>query len=152
MGRIGMLALGCALGALAGCSSGVVETSEAAQPAPFLELSPFSLALDAWQGSGESGSVTFTPLTPEQTQVQAQLTGKPGPHAGFLHVGSCASMGAVVGSLGALTVGANRTGTLTTNVGLPLSVLRDGNHFIAFHQANGDPGSAVACADIPAAP
>ncbi len=150
MGRMGLLALGCALGALAGCSSGVVETSEAAQPAPFLEVRPLSLALAAWQGSGESGSVTFAPLTPEQTQIQAQLTGKPGPHLGFLHVGSCASMGAVVANLGALNVGANGTGTLTTNVSLPLSLLRDGNHFIAFHQANGSPGNAVACTDIPA--
>lgn len=47
-------------------------------------------------------------------------------------------------------MGAYGTGTLTANVSLPLSVLRDGNHFIAFHQANGDPGSAVAGTDIPA--
>ncbi len=150
MGRIGLLALAGTVLALAGCSSGIVETSEAAQPAPFLAPgSPFSLTLNAWQGSGESGAVTFTPLTGEETQVQAQLTGMPGPHQGFLHVGSCASMGAVVAKLGALSVGADRTGTLTTNVTLPLSVLRDGNHFIAFHQANGDPGNAVACTDIP---
>ncbi len=150
MGRMGVLALGCALVTLAGCSSGVVETSEAAQPAPFLALSPLSLTLNAWQGSGESGSVTLTPLTPEQTQVQAQLTGTPGPHLGFLHTGSCASMGAVVATLGALNVGTNGTGTLTTSVRLPLSILRDGNHFVAFHQASGNPGNAVACTDIPA--
>ncbi len=150
MGRIGLLALAGTVLALAGCSSGIVETSEAAQPAPFLTAgSPLSLTLGAWQNSGESGTVNFTPLTAEETQVQAQLTGTPGPHQGFLHVGSCAAMGAVVARLGALTVGADRSGTLTTNVGLPLSVLRDGNHFIAFHQANGDPGNAVACTDIP---
>ncbi len=150
MGRIGTLALAGAVLALAGCSSGVMETSEAAQPAPFLAGSPLSLTLSAWQNSGESGSVTFTPLTGEETQVQAQLSGQPGPHQGFLHVGSCANLGAVVAKLGGLTVGANGTGTLTTNVDLPLSLLRDGNHFIAFHQANGDPGNAVACTEIPA--
>ncbi len=150
MGRIGLLALAGTVLALAGCSSGVVETSEAAQPAPFLVGSPLSLTLGTWQNSGESGTVNFTPLTAEETQVQAQLTGTPGPHQGFLHVGSCASMGEVVAKLGALTVDANGTGTLTTNVDLPLSLLRDGNHFIAFHQANGDPGNAVACTDIPA--
>ncbi len=151
MGRIGLWALVASVVALAGCSSGIVETSEAAQPAPFLTTgSPLSLTLGAWQNSGESGSVTFTPLTAEETQIQAQLTGTPGPHQGFLHTGSCAHMGAVVARLGALTVGADGTGTLTTNVSLPLSLLRDGNHFLAFHQANGDPGNAVACTDIPA--
>ncbi len=149
MGRMGLLALGCARGALAGCSSGVVETSEAAQPAPFLEVRPLSLALAAWQGSGESGSVTFAPLTPEQTQIQAQLTGKPGPHLGFLHAGSCQQMGDVIAQLGALNVAASGTGTLTTTVNVPLSTLRDGHHFIAFHEANGTPGNAVACTDIP---
>ncbi len=150
MGRIGLLAFAGTVLALAGCSSGVMETSEAAQPAPFLVAgSPLSLALNAWQGSGESGAVTFTPLTAEETQVQVQLTGTAGPHQGFLHVGSCASMGAVVAKLGALDVDANGTGTLTRNVDLPLSLLRDGNHFIAFHEANGDPGNAVACTDIP---
>ncbi len=150
MGRIGLLALAGTVLALAGCSSGIVETSEAAQPAPFLtEGSPLSMTLSAWQNSGESGAVNFTPLNAEETQVQARLTGTPGPHQGFLHVGSCANMGAVVAKLGALDVDANGTGTLTTNVSLPLSLLRDGNHFIAFHQANGDPGNAVACTDIP---
>ncbi len=150
MGRIGLLALAGTVLALAGCSSGAMETSEAAQPAPYLVTgSALSLALNAWQSSGESGSVTFTPLTADQTQVQAQLTGAPGPHQGFLHVGSCANMGEAVAKLGALSVDANHTGSLTATVNLPLSLLRDGNHFIAFHQAKGDPGNAVACTDIP---
>jgi len=148
MGRIGTLALAGALVALAGCSSAV--TTPAAQPAPAVVTAPLSLALNPWMSSGESGAATFIPLNSSQTQVQVRFTGQPGPHQGFLHVGSCQHMGAIVARLGTLNVASSGSGALTENVELPLSLLRDGNHFIAFHQANGNPGNAVACTDIPA--
>ncbi len=148
MRRFGLLVLAATLVALAGCSRAVTVSS--AQPAAAVAAGSLSLTLNPWMSSGESGTAVFVPISSTVTQVQATLTGTPGPHQGFLHVGSCRNMGAIVARLGALNVMANRTGSLTENVNVPLSVLRDGDHFIAFHQANGTPGNAVACTDIPA--
>ncbi len=148
MRRFGLLVLAATLVALAGCSRAVTVSS--AQPAAAVAAGSLSLTLNPWMSSGESGTAVFVPISSTVTQVQATLTGMPGPHQGFLHVGSCRNMGAIVARLGALNVMANRTGSLTENVNVPLSVLRDGDHFIAFHQANGTPGNAVACTDIPA--
>lgn len=146
MRRIGALTLAIGLTLLAGCTSAAVQQT---QPAPAAAISGFSLTLNPWQNSGESGQVMLTPVGGTQTQVTVSFTGKSGPHVGFLHSGSCQDMGAVVATLGALDVGASGTGTRTVTVDVPLSTLRDGHHFIAVHEANGTPGNAVACTDIP---
>lgn len=147
MGRIGMGALAALAVALAGCVRTVVP--EQVLPAPAVLPSSFSLQVMPWLNSGESAQATFIPLTTGQTQIQVQFNGTPGPHMAFLQLGSCEAMGAVVAKMGKVDVGSNGVGTKVVNVDLPISVLRDGNHFIVFHQAHGTPGNPVACTNIP---
>lgn len=110
---------------------------------------PVTITLDPWQDSGVSGQVQLMGEG-DSTQVISSLShAKPGQHQGFLHQGSCQKMGKIVARLGAMHVGKDSTGSDTTTAKVKLSMLTDGNHFAAYHEAGGRPGKAVACKEIP---
>lgn len=70
-------------------------------------------------------------------------------HKGHIHSGTCDSPGAAVAPLQDITIGSNGEGESESDVEVPMATLMDGQHIVAYHEANADPGAPVVCAAIP---
>ncbi len=70
-------------------------------------------------------------------------------HKGHIHSGTCESPGAPVAPLQDITIGSNGEGEAESDVEVPMATLMDGQHIVAYHEANADPGAPVVCAAIP---
>ena len=71
-------------------------------------------------------------------------------HKGHIHQGTCDNPGPVVAPLEDVTVGSNGEGTSENTVTVPMDSLMNGQHIVAFHEANGNPGAPIVCAPIEA--
>lgn len=70
-------------------------------------------------------------------------------HKGHIHAGTCDSPGEVVAPLQDITIGTNGEGESESDVEVASMTLMDGQHIVAYHEANAEPGTPVVCAAIP---
>ena len=99
-------------------------------------------------GPDASGTAELT-VSGEGIQVTLSMAGlEEGVHANHLHHGTCDSQGEVHITL--LNVVADATGdatATTTDDEQPLSHFESG-HYLAVHEAGGDPGAVISCGEV----
>lgn len=105
--------------------------------------------------SGVSGEVNLTPAG-NGTTITLTLEGSDAAegeqarrHLAHVHTGTCANIGSVVAPLDSIVADSGRGLTSTTLVDIDAATLADGNHLVAAHEAGGNPGRPIVCADIP---
>ena len=113
------------------------------------------LQLEPVNNSGVSGEVYLTPVQGSTTVVvviePSDTVGSEGhSHAAHIHSGTCDNIGGVVAPLETIVNNPTSGPTSTTFVQLDMATLGDGNHLVAAHEAGGEPGQPVVCAEIPA--
>jgi hypothetical protein len=110
--------------------------------------SPVSFSMNAFNGSGVSGTARIEDQAGDASTVTVVLQGvPPGGHAGHVHRGSCADQGAILFGLNPITPDAQGNGSATSG-GVPDALLVPG-FYIQYHVALDPPGDPIACADIP---
>lgn len=106
-----------------------------------------TFAMNAQNGSGESGTATLTATTEGKTQVVVSLTGTPKDvsQPAHIHLGTCVTLGAVSLPLESLV-----NGSSTTLVDVSLaSLLHAATKFaINVHKSEAEITNYVACGDI----
>ncbi len=121
-------------------------------PAATDEFPDHTLAMDPIADSQVSGEVEIDE-DDGRLSVDVQLTNSAdgAVHKGHIHEGTCDAPGTVVSPLQDVTIGEDGEGTSENELDVPIQTLRAGPHIVAFHEANGNPGAPVVCAEIPTA-
>jgi hypothetical protein len=126
------LAAAVAALALAGCGGGD-------KPALMVRLAEEN-------GSGQSGTATFTPAEDGRTTIVVELSNPPqAPQPAHVHPGPCGDLGDPVAGLVNLVDGRSET-----TVPMSLEELQSGDLVIHAHKSEAEFDVSVACAPIPA--
>jgi Cu/Zn superoxide dismutase len=104
-----------------------------------------TLDLQEQNDSGISGTVTFTPTTEGQVEVEIELRGSEGgPHPAHIHAGSCADLDPTPKwPLENVVDGRSKTTIDVTSAELVLD-----EYAVNVHESPENAGNYVACADI----
>lgn len=109
------------------------------------------LTLNAVGGSSAGGTAAISEQGTGTTVVlTVNNAGGAGTHQAHIHTGTCDAPGAPVAPLQAVTTDATGNGTSTSNVDVPMMTVMNGQHIVAVHETNGNPGNPILCAAIPA--
>jgi Cu/Zn superoxide dismutase len=102
-----------------------------------------TVTLDAQNGSGETGSATFTPLG-NKTQVVVRLNGAPAdPQPAHIHEGNCANLNPAP----KIPLRNVVNGKSTTVLDIPIKQVMAGGA-INVHKSEQDVNTYVACGDL----
>jgi LPXTG-motif cell wall-anchored protein len=118
----------------------------AALPASALAQSDtLTVTLSPQNGSGISGTATFTDMGNGKTHVVIQTSGAgPGPEPAHIHPGSCAQLDPTP----AFTLSSVVNGMSATDVDSTLQQLIDGHYAIHMHKSQDELTVYVACGDV----
>lgn len=136
-------------------TTGGADTAGSATETPQEMGGRMEVQLEPVNNSGASGEVYLTPVEGSTTVVvvleQSDSVGNEGQsHAAHIHSGNCENIGGVVAPLEAIVSNPTSGPTSTTFVQHGMETIGDGNHLIAVHEAGGEPGRPIMCAEIPA--
>lgn len=126
------------------------EAAPAAEaPPPADEPSTYMAQFNALNESGTTGQIEVR-AAGTGTELRVMLTGATeGVHQGHIHTGTCDAPGDVVTPLEPITVDAAGSGEATATVDIPVMTVANGSHIVLYHEAGGEPGQPIACAQIP---
>ncbi len=107
-----------------------------------------SATLSAVDGNGVTGSATLVEADDGTTEVVVEMAGLDGTHANHLHHGTCDAQGEVHVALTELQADADGDDTATTTFDDPELIHFETGHFVAVHEAGGEPGPVISCGDV----
>ena len=107
-----------------------------------------SATLSEVDGNGVTGSATLTEADDGTTEVVVEMAGLDGTHANHLHHGACDAQGEVHVALTELQADADGDDTATTTFDDPELSHFETGHYVAVHEAGGEPGPVISCGDV----
>lgn len=141
-------------GAMAdGGDSTAVQTGVATPPVTDTTSTDMVMAtLAPLNNSGVQGTVNFNADPANAGRLVAVLSvaggTEGGVHQAHVHTGTCDAPGDVVLALSPVTIVAGGGGQSEAPVDVPTATLANGQHIVAVHEANGNPGAPIACGPI----
>lgn len=144
-----------------GCAGDDVEDGDELDTPAAMEAEPAPAPVDEFvEQTLEFMSVGGAPVTGEvevdddgnEVEADVVIRGSTAGavHQGHIHAGRCSAVGAVVQALEPVTIGEDGEGTAENRIALPPATVLNGDHVVQYHEANGNPGAAVLCVDLPA--
>ena len=97
---------------------------------------------------GGSGTATLTEAADGSTEVVVDMARLTGAHANHLHHGSCNAQGEVHVTLEILQAGADGSVTAISTFADPELAHFETGHYVAVHEADGEPGFVISCGDV----
>jgi hypothetical protein len=106
--------------------------------------SSLTVRLAEQNGSGQSGTATFTALGEDSTRIVLELSNPPAaPQPAHVHRGLCADLGEVVAELASVSGGRSET-----EAPISLDRLEQGGLVVHAHKSEAEYDVSVACAPI----
>ncbi|MBA3890569.1 MAG: hypothetical protein H0X64_08555 [Gemmatimonadaceae bacterium] len=127
------------------------DTTISSAPAPMAASNANRLTFTAVGSSALTGDISVEEENGgTEIDVTIRNSTDGAVHKGYVHSGTCASIGAVVAPLNDIRIDGDRDGDSETQLQLPMATVMNGQHTVVYHEAGGNPGAPAVCVAIPA--